>query len=93
MLRLWAQRRSINLDDTLRELHDLHISVLPPRFGAQVYELTAFARSVGLTLFDTAYLALAIESGGQLVSRDKALLTVARANAIPCHDLSEPSGS
>lgn len=91
VLRLWAARGSLQLDDTLRELHELRITVLPPRFAGQVYEMTAFARSLGLSLFDTAYLALAIESGGELVSRDKALLTVARANAIPCYDLSEPS--
>lgn len=91
MLRLWAVRGSLNLDDTLQQLHDLRITVLPPRVTGHIYELTGFARSVGLSLFDAAYLALAIESGGELVSRDKALLTVARANAIPCHDLSEPS--
>lgn len=91
VLRLWAVRGSIDLDDTLGELYDLRITVLPPRVSGHIYELTEFAGSVGLTLFDAAYLALAIESGGELVSRDKALLTVARANAIPCHDLSEPS--
>ncbi|WP_417470697.1 type II toxin-antitoxin system VapC family toxin [Maricaulis sp.] len=93
VLRLWAVRGSLNLDDTLQQLHDLRITVLPPRVTGHIYELTEFARSVGLSLFDAAYLALAIESGGELVSRDKALLTVARANAIPCHDLSEPSVS
>jgi predicted nucleic acid-binding protein len=93
VLRLWAVRGSINLDDTLEELHALRITVLPPRVSGNIYALTAFAGSVGLSLFDAAYLALAIESGGELVSRDRALLTVARANAIPCHDLSEPSGS
>ena len=91
LLQLWAARRSINLDDTLRELHDLRITVLPPRLSGHIYELTAFAGSVGLTLFDAAYLALALQAGGELVSRDRALLTVARANAIPCHDISEPS--
>ena len=91
LLQLWAVRRSINLDDTLRELHGLRITILPPRLSGHIYELTAFASSVGLTLFDAAYLALAIESGGELVSRDRALLTVARASAIPCHDISEPS--
>lgn len=93
LLRRSAARGSVDLAATLGELHDLHITVFPPRFAGQIYELTAFARAVGLSLFDTTYLALAIESGGELVSRDKALLTVARANAIPCHDLSEPSGS
>tara|TARA_R110002124_G_scaffold90764_5_gene231227 strand:+ start:2335 stop:2769 length:435 start_codon:yes stop_codon:yes gene_type:complete len=90
VLRLWAVRGSLDLAAALRELHDLRVTILPPRVSGHIYELTAFARSVGLSLFDTAYLALAIESGGELASRDKALLTVARANAIPCHDLSEP---
>tara|TARA_R110000868_G_scaffold57930_3_gene178677 strand:+ start:2644 stop:3078 length:435 start_codon:yes stop_codon:yes gene_type:complete len=91
VLRLWAVRGSLDLDDTLQELHDLRITVVPPRVPGHIFELAEFARSVGLSLFDAAYLALALESGGELVSRDRALLTVARANAIPCHDLSEPS--
>jgi predicted nucleic acid-binding protein len=93
LVRRSAARGRVHLADTLGELHDLRVTVLPPRFAGQIYELTAFARSVGLSLFDAAYLALALESGGELASRDRALLTVARANAIPCHDLSEPSGS
>jgi predicted nucleic acid-binding protein len=91
LLRRSAVRGAVDLADALRELDDLRIAVLPPRFAGQIYELSAFAKTVGLSLFDTTYLALAIESGGELVSRDRALLTVARASAIPCHDISEPS--
>lgn len=50
-------------------------------------ELGALARANRLSLFDAAYLALAVEHGWPLASRDDALLKAAASAGIECFDL------
>ena len=80
-------RGSLDLDHGLEALGGLGIKVRPPLPGHEVVKLAPFAIEVGLSLFDAAYLALAIESGGAIVSRDKALLDAAVAHGIQIFDL------
>lgn len=49
--------------------------------------LVALARRTGLSLFDTAYLALALDREWALASRDEALLAVAAQVGLRCFDL------
>lgn len=49
--------------------------------------LVALARRTQLSLFDASYLALALDRGWPLASRDEALLTVAAAAGLDCFDL------
>ena len=52
--------------------------------------LLPFAAAEGLSLFDAAYLALALELGAELASRDADLLAAARLHGVPVHDLRDP---
>ena len=54
---------------------------------AELREMTALANVVGLSLFDTAYFALAADQNWPLVSRDARLLEVALARNVQCLDL------
>jgi predicted nucleic acid-binding protein len=47
----------------------------------------ALARRTGLSLFDAAYLALALDQEWALASRDEALLAVAAKTGLRCFDL------
>ncbi|MEE2566684.1 PIN domain-containing protein [Hyphobacterium marinum] len=87
LLRLFASRGAFELDAGLASLDALGVFVEPTVSGERIFELTRFAHGVRLSLFDAAYLALALEAEAELVSRDGHLLTVALANGIPCHDL------
>jgi len=87
LLRLFASRGAFELDAGLASLDALGVCLEPAISGERIFELTRFAHSVRLSLFDAAYLALALEAEAELVSRDGHLLTVALANGIPCHDL------
>jgi predicted nucleic acid-binding protein len=49
--------------------------------------LVALARRTGLSLFDAAYLALALDQEWALASRDEALLAVAAKTGLRCFDL------
>lgn len=49
--------------------------------------LAALARRTRLSLFDAAYLALALDQGWALASRDEALLAVAAEVGLECFDL------
>lgn len=46
-----------------------------------------FARSAGLSLFDSAYLSLSLVRGCALASKDGGLLRAARSAGVTCHDL------
>lgn len=91
LLRLFASRGAFELDAGLASLNALGVVLEPAISGQRVSELTRFAHGVRLSLFDAAYLALALEAEAELVSRDGHLLTVALANGIPCHDLRDRS--
>lgn len=87
LLRRFAVAKVLDLEEGLAMLSALNITHSSARPTRQVYELAPLARDLGLSLYDAAYLALAVEADAELVSRDTALLTAARAHAIPCHDL------
>ncbi|OLF78046.1 hypothetical protein AWH62_05165 [Maricaulis sp. W15] len=89
LLRRFALAGVLDLDEGLGELSALDIRHAPSRPAQRIYELAPVAFALKLSVYDTAYLALAVEADAELVSRDRALLTAARAHAIPCHDLSE----
>lgn len=91
LLRLFAARGALDLDEAFEVLDALSITVAEPRAPSEVYDLARFAQSIELTLFDAAYMALAVELEAELVSRDANLLTVAQAHAIPCHDIRDVS--
>lgn len=91
LLRLFASRGAFELDAGLASLDALGVILEPAASRKRICELTRFAHGVRLSLFDAAYLALALETGAELVSRDGHLLTVALANGIPCHDLRDRS--
>ena len=54
---------------------------------AELRDLATFARQSGLSLFDAAYVALALDRECGLVSRDAAQLGLASASGIACFDL------
>lgn len=63
---------------------------LPIEFSepvAELHDLGMLARQSGLSLFDTAYVALALDRDCGLVSRDAAQLRLATAGGIGCFDL------
>lgn len=67
--------------ETLAELHPWRAA--PADFVRQL----ALARREGLSLFDTAYLDLALREGAALASRDGPLLDAARRQGIEVRDL------
>lgn len=77
----------LELGSAMAALDLLDVQYSAPRSITEIYDLVAVAHDLGLSLFDTTYFLLAYENDAELVSRDTALLTAARAHAIPCHDL------
>jgi predicted nucleic acid-binding protein len=67
-------------------LADLDISIAAATPVGDVAALGELAASEGLRLFDAAYLALAVERGCGLASRDERLLQAARS-IVPTYDL------
>lgn len=57
----------------------------------ELRELAIFARARRLSLFDAAYLSLALERNCSLASRDGGLLSAAAAAGVACIDLREES--
>ncbi len=72
-----AQRTYVGLDVQLEE----------PLSSSELESLADLAREVGLSLFDTAYLALAMKLDCALATRDQALAEAAQGAGIRCHDL------
>ena len=72
-------------DAAVASLSDMDLAYRDP--VADVSELSVFARRVGLSLFDAAYLALALDRDCALASRDAGLLRVAEASGVECFDL------
>ena len=64
---------------------DLIVRVSPQAFD--INKLAVLARGARLSLFDASYLALALDRDLALVSRDEALLAVAKAAGVECFDL------
>jgi len=76
--------------EALLRLDALEIDLQPALSGSAIRELDHVARDIGLSLFDAAYLALALEHRCALVSRGERLLSVAKAEDIECIDLCGP---
>lgn len=72
-------------DEALAIYDDLVVRLGPPVL--EIDQLAALARGTRLSLFDAAYLALALDQDRALASRDEALLTVADAAGVECYDL------
>lgn len=89
LFRRFSRAGVLEFDSAMAILDQLGIAFARSRSAAEIFGLAPLALDLGLSLFDAAYLALAVESDAELVSRDRALLTAARAHAIPCHDLNE----
>ena len=86
---LTMDRRGVLLDDdydVAMTIYDgLEMRLRPPVI--EINQLAALARRTRLSLFDAAYLALALDQGRPLASRDEALLTIAAASGVECFDL------
>ena len=89
LFRRFARAGSLEFESAMALLDELGIAFSRSLSAREIFGLAPLAVDLDLSLFDAAYLALAVESEAELVSRDRALLTAARAHAIPCHDLSE----
>ena len=72
-------------DEALAIYDDLVVRLSPPVF--EMDKLAVLARQARLSLFDAAYLALALDRDWALASRDETLLTVAKAAGVECYDL------
>ena len=79
-----VQRAAV--EQALDVLSTLEIAVQTPPPDHQVLMIAREAFQLGLSVFDTAYLRLAIELDCALASRDDRLLSVAR-RFVPCLDL------
>ena len=78
--------RGAAVEQAFDTIATLEIAVQSPPSDPQVFEIARHALQVGLSVFDTAYLRLAIERDCALASRDDRLLAVAR-RFVPCFDL------
>jgi predicted nucleic acid-binding protein len=78
--------RVAEFEQALIELANLEIVIEPPMLDVEVQALAREAFALELSVFDTAYLKLAIDRDAALASRDTRLLTVARRH-VPCIDL------
>lgn len=74
-------------DQALSVLEALSIEIDDPIPHAAVRDQMEFARSAGLSLFDSAYLSLGLARNCGLASRDGNLLRMAQRAGLPCHDL------
>lgn len=78
--------RSAALEQALTAISALEIAVQTAPLDAHVLAIAREALQLGLSVFDTSYLLLAIEWDCPLASRDDRLLFVAR-RFVPCVDL------
>ena len=72
-------------DEALAIYDDLAVRLSPPVFD--IDRLAVLARQARFSLFDAAYLALALDRDWALASRDEGLLTAAKAAGVECFDL------
>lgn len=84
------RRRALGAEahmDVVDELRALEVAIEPALTQMEIDELSSFAREARLSLFDAAYVTLAIERSARLVSRDDRLLAAAAAQDVDCIDL------
>ena len=74
-------------DEAHERLDDFQIELAPPLGRRQLRRLSALAIQHGLTLFDTAYLWLALGLDAAVASRDAQLLSAVSAAGQPVFDL------
>jgi len=82
-----ARGHSIVVRDAFAQLDGIEIAFDQPLTDSEVRQLVDVATTAGLTLFDAAYLALAIERRAVLASRDKPLLAAAATVGVDVFDL------
>ncbi len=82
-----ARGHSIVVGDAFGQLDGIGIAFDQPLTDSEVRQLADVATSAGLSLFDAAYLALAIERRAALASRDKPLLAAAAMVGVDVFDL------
>lgn len=82
-----ARGGSVVVAAALDQLDELNIDFDHAFSTAEVRQLTDVAAVAGISLFDAAYLALAIEQDAVLASRDGPLLAAATAAGLPVFDL------
>ena len=83
-----ARRTSgFDLELILGLLSSLDISLAPPVTAHDRGTLMNAAQAASLSLFDTAYLALVLELGAELASRDLGLLAAAQRYSVTVRDL------
>ena len=78
-------------DRALQLLDRFSIEIEDPLPNADVRAQMDFARGAALTLFDSAYLSLALSRSCTLASRDGGLLRAAKVAGVECHDLRDGS--
>jgi predicted nucleic acid-binding protein len=80
---LWAAERSKRIDparvkEFLNLLSGLAVGIDPETPARALHETRTLAMASGLTVYDAAYLELAMRKGAGLASKDKALLKAAK---------------
>lgn len=88
---LAQSRRSTRFDvpGALLELKEYGVRCDPPITHEDIDGLARVALIESLSLFDTAYLATAIDHEAELVSRDRALIAAAVRHGLVVHDLND----
>ncbi len=74
-------------EQALDDIAGLEIVVQVPPPDQDVLAIAREALKLGLRVFDTAYLLLAMDHSAALASRDERLLSVALARGVACIDL------
>lgn len=82
-----ARGHSMAVGDAFGQLDGIEIDFDQPMTAREVRQLVEVAAEAGLSLFDAAYLALAIERRAVLASRDSPLLAAAATVGVDVFDL------
>lgn len=82
-----ARGHSLVIGEAFGQLDGFEIALDHPLNDGEVRQLADVAITAGLSLFDAAYLALAIERSAVLASRDRLLLSAATVVGVDVFDL------
>ncbi len=82
-----ARGQSLVIGEAFDQLDGIEIALDHPLTDGEVRQLADVAITAGLSLFDAAYLALALERSGVMGSRDKLLLSAATVVGVDVFDL------
>ena len=89
LLGLHRRERGLDLERALGDLASLEITFHPPFAPTDVWAGMPQARAWSLSLFDAAYLDLALERNAALASRDRKLLAAAGRLGVETFDLND----